>query len=96
MILARSSAGAARAMLDPVMARLAESGAPALLLSGDPHEGALVRGVRAEPLPPGRGRLLRRRGRPALVQLGLAEPLHEARSRTSSTLSSTRARQASV
>ena len=54
-----------------MVARLVESGAPALLLSGDPHEGPLLRGVRAEPLPPGRGRLLRRRGRPVLVQVAL-------------------------
>ncbi|HEY2771973.1 MAG TPA: type VII secretion protein EccCb [Solirubrobacteraceae bacterium] len=75
VVLARAAAGAARGMLDPVMSRLVESGAPAVLLSGDPHEGALVRGVRAEPLPPGRGRLLRRRGRPALVQLAYVAPV---------------------
>ncbi len=69
VVLARASGGAARAMLDPVLSRLVESGAPALLLSGDPHEGPLLRGVRAEPLPPGRARLLRRRGRPVMVQL---------------------------
>jgi S-DNA-T family DNA segregation ATPase FtsK/SpoIIIE len=69
VVLARSSGGAARAMLDPVLSSLIESGAPALLLSGDPHEGPLLRGVRAEPLPPGRARLVRRRSRPALVQL---------------------------
>ena len=59
-------------MLDPVIGRLVESGAPALILSGDPHEGPLLRGVRAEPLPPGRGRLLRRRGRAAMLQLAQA------------------------
>jgi S-DNA-T family DNA segregation ATPase FtsK/SpoIIIE len=74
VVLARSAGGAGRSlMMDPVLARLVESGAPALLLSGDPHEGPLVRGVRAESLPPGRGRLLRRRGRPALVQLAVSE-----------------------
>ena len=74
VVLARSSGGAARAMLDPVIGRLVESGAPALILSGDPHEGPLLRGVRAEPLPPGRGRLLRRRGRAAMLQLAQAGP----------------------
>jgi S-DNA-T family DNA segregation ATPase FtsK/SpoIIIE len=59
-------------MLDPVIGRLVESGAPALILSGDPHEGPLLRGVRAEPLPPGRGRLLRSRGRAPMVQLAQA------------------------
>jgi DNA segregation ATPase FtsK/SpoIIIE, S-DNA-T family len=75
VVLARASGGASRAMLDQVISRLVESGAPGLLLSGDPHEGPLIRGVRAEPLPPGRARLLRRRDRPALVQLGYASPL---------------------
>ena len=72
VVLARSSGGASRAMLDPVIGRLVESGAPALIMSGDPHEGPLLRGVRAEPLPPGRGRLLRRRGRAAMLQLAQA------------------------
>jgi S-DNA-T family DNA segregation ATPase FtsK/SpoIIIE len=71
-IIARTAAGASRAMLDPVLSRLSESGAPALVMSGDPHDGPLIRGVRGEPLPPGRGRLVRRRGRPVLVQLALA------------------------
>ena len=69
VVLARASGGAARASFDPVITRLVESGAPGLLLSGDPHEGPLLRGVRAEALPPGRARLLRRRGRATLVQL---------------------------
>lgn len=71
LILARSSAGAARAMLDQVMSRLVESGAPGFLLSGDTHDGALLRGVRADQLPPGRARWVRRRGAPTLVQLAL-------------------------
>jgi len=75
VIAARAAAGAGRAMLDPVLSRLSESGAPALVLSGDSHDGPLIRGVRAEPLPPGRGRLVRRRGRPALIQLALAPVL---------------------
>jgi S-DNA-T family DNA segregation ATPase FtsK/SpoIIIE len=73
-VVARSAAGAGRAMLDPVLSRMTESGAPALVMSGDPHDGPLVRGVRGEPLPPGRGRLVRRRGRPVLVQLALTPP----------------------
>jgi ESX secretion system protein EccC len=75
VVLARAAGGAARAMLDPVMQRLVESGSPALLMSGDPHEGPLVRGVRAEPLPPGRARLVRRRDRPSLLQLAQPSPL---------------------
>jgi S-DNA-T family DNA segregation ATPase FtsK/SpoIIIE len=72
VVLARASSGVARAMLDPVLSRLAETGAPALLLSGDPHEGPLLRGARAEALSPGRARLVRRGVRPVLVQLAFA------------------------
>ena len=89
VVLTRAASGAARGMLDPVMSRLVESGAPAVLLSGDPHEGALLRGVRAEPLPPGRGRLLRRRGRPPLIQLAFAPPVPEPPAHHRETLSST-------
>jgi S-DNA-T family DNA segregation ATPase FtsK/SpoIIIE len=69
VVLARASSGMARAILDPVLSRLTETGAPALLLSGDPHEGPVLRGTRSEPLPPGRARLVRRGARPVLVQL---------------------------
>jgi S-DNA-T family DNA segregation ATPase FtsK/SpoIIIE len=75
VVLTRATGGASRAMLDPVLSRLVESGAPAIVMSGDPHEGPLVRGLRAEPLPPGRGRLIRRRGRPVVVQLAQVDPV---------------------
>jgi S-DNA-T family DNA segregation ATPase FtsK/SpoIIIE len=71
VVLARSVSGMARAMMDAVLTRLTESGAPGLLLSGDPTEGAVLRGIRAEPLPPGRARLVRQGQRPTLVQLAL-------------------------
>jgi hypothetical protein len=77
VVLARASSGAARASMDPVTSRVVESGAPAILLSGDPSEGPVVRGVRAEPLPPGRGRLLCLRGRPTLVQLAYPAKLDD-------------------
>jgi S-DNA-T family DNA segregation ATPase FtsK/SpoIIIE len=71
VVLARSATGMARAVIDPVLSRLLESGAPALLFSGDPYEGSLVRGERAQPLPAGRARLVRRGLRTQLVQLAL-------------------------
>ncbi|GAB3294799.1 type VII secretion protein EccC [Epidermidibacterium keratini] len=52
--LARRSAGAARALLDPVMGALRELGAAVTVLSGSPDEG-MVCGVRPTRQPMGRG-----------------------------------------
>ncbi|WP_049573486.1 type VII secretion protein EccCa [Streptomyces sp. SBT349] len=69
-IVARSTAGIARAMFEPFVQRLRELGAQGLVLSGDPKEGEVFPSVRARALPPGRAQFAsRRRGRP-LVQLG--------------------------
>lgn len=74
LVVARRVGGAARALHEPVLQPLRDLGAPALLLSGPPDEGPLVGGIRAAPLPPGRGRLVLR-GRPArLVQVAWTEP----------------------
>lgn len=62
LILARSMGGAGRAMFEPVIQRLRETGAPALIMSGSKDEGGLFGNVRPEPLPPGRGRLVTRQG----------------------------------
>lgn len=62
VVLARASGGAGRAMFEPVLQRLREAGSPALLLSGSKDEGPLFGTVRPEPLPPGRGRFVTRRG----------------------------------
>jgi hypothetical protein len=45
------------------------SGTPAMIMSGNPDEGALFAGVRPVPLPPGRGVLVRRRIGNSLVQV---------------------------
>ncbi|MGW2259122.1 type VII secretion protein EccCa [Streptomyces sp. NPDC001780] len=69
-IVARSAAGASRAMYEPFMQRMKELGAQGVLLSGDPGEGDILGGVRARPMPPGRGTFVsRKRGAP-LVQVG--------------------------
>ncbi|MFF5705721.1 type VII secretion protein EccCa [Streptomyces sp. NPDC012794] len=69
-VIARSSAGASRAMYEPFMQRIKELGAQGVILSGDPSEGELLGSVRSRPMPPGRGyRVSRRRGT-SLVQLG--------------------------
>jgi S-DNA-T family DNA segregation ATPase FtsK/SpoIIIE len=62
LIVARSAGGAGRAMFEPVIQRLREAGSPALIMSGTRDEGALFGNVKPEPLPPGRGRLVTRRG----------------------------------
>jgi S-DNA-T family DNA segregation ATPase FtsK/SpoIIIE len=41
------------------------------MLSGSREEGPLLGGVRPQPLPPGRGRLISRQGTAQLVQLTL-------------------------
>ncbi|WBC00519.1 MULTISPECIES: type VII secretion protein EccCb [unclassified Solwaraspora] len=69
LVLARRVGGAGRALYEPFVQQLRESSAAGLVLSGDPDEGQLVGGVRAEPLPPGRGRLVTRRDGIRLVQL---------------------------
>lgn len=50
---------------------LLDSGPTTLLLSGDPGEGPVLPGVRAQRLPPGRGLLVRRGVLPRLVQVAL-------------------------
>ncbi|MCX5194010.1 type VII secretion protein EccCa [Streptomyces sp. NBC_00249] len=69
-VLARSSAGAARALYEPFLQRLKELGAQGVVLSGDPSEGDLLGNVRPRPMPPGRGYHLSRRRGTSLVQLG--------------------------
>ncbi|MGV0834217.1 type VII secretion protein EccCb [Mycolicibacterium thermoresistibile] len=58
VIVARRSGGAARALFDPVLARLRELSATALVMSAHPDEGPLWGLVRPTPLPPGRATLL--------------------------------------
>jgi len=75
LIVARAMGGAGRAMFEPVLQRMRETGTPALIMSGSKEEGALFGNVKPEPLPPGRGRLATRRGA-KLVQTALLPP-HE-------------------
>jgi DNA segregation ATPase FtsK/SpoIIIE, S-DNA-T family len=66
--------GAGRALYQSLLLRLKELGTPAVLLSGDPQEGVLLGGHRATAQPPGRGVLIRRRDRPAILQIALSDP----------------------
>jgi S-DNA-T family DNA segregation ATPase FtsK/SpoIIIE len=74
LILARRSGGAGRAMFQPLLTALRESGAPGVVLSGDREEGMLLGSVRPESLPPGRGWLVNRRGDAQLIQLTWLPP----------------------
>lgn len=73
LILARQVGGTSRSSFEPVFQRLKEMGTPGLIMSGDPQEGQLLGTQKAAPLPPGRGYLVRRNQRTALVQTVLAE-----------------------
>ncbi|HEY8341205.1 MAG TPA: type VII secretion protein EccCb, partial [Egibacteraceae bacterium] len=75
VLLARRAAGTNRA-LDPFLQRLRDLATPGLLLSGDPAEGPLLAGMRAQPQPPGRGVLVRRGAAPELVQTAWVPELH--------------------
>ncbi|WP_425171678.1 type VII secretion protein EccCa [Mycobacterium sp.] len=69
VIVARRSAGAARAMFEPMLCGLRDAGAMGLIMSGSPDEGALIGSVRPTPLPPGRGTLVTRSRADQLVQV---------------------------
>jgi DNA segregation ATPase FtsK/SpoIIIE, S-DNA-T family len=71
-VVARRVAGASRGLYEPFLMTLRESGTSALVMAGDRSEGVLFDDVYASPLPPGRGRLVRRAERPHLVQTALA------------------------
>ncbi|MFD6420371.1 type VII secretion protein EccCa [Streptomyces sp. NPDC060198] len=74
VVAARRVSGHNRTSItDPLFSRLPELGAAALILSGNPREGALVDGERAQRRAPGRGVLLRRREGRTTVQIALGE-----------------------
>lgn len=74
VVLARRSGGAARAMFDPVLARLRDLGCMGLMMSANPDEGILLGSRRPSPLPPGRGTLIRRGHPDHLIQVSWTEP----------------------
>ncbi len=70
-VLARRTAGASRALYEPLLTALRETGTTALVMTGDRTEGQLFPGLYASHQPPGRGTLVRR-GRPhQLIQTAL-------------------------
>ena len=73
LIVARRCAGSARAMFDPLLAHLRDSGCAGLLMSGSPEEGGLIGHHRPVERPPGRG-LLVTRSAAQVVQIGWCPP----------------------
>jgi DNA segregation ATPase FtsK/SpoIIIE, S-DNA-T family len=74
VIVARRSGGAARAMFDPVLARLRDLGSMGLMMSASPDEGILLGSVRPSPQPPGRGTLITRGHPDQLIQMAWTDP----------------------
>jgi S-DNA-T family DNA segregation ATPase FtsK/SpoIIIE len=70
LVVARSTSGATRAMMDPLLRRLWELGNPALLFSYPKEEGKFVGEAKPRTLPAGRAQLVTRRS-VRLVQTGL-------------------------
>ncbi|KAA0075671.1 type VII secretion protein EccCa [Mycolicibacterium sp. P9-64] len=74
VVVARRSGGAARAMFDPLLARLRDLGCMGLTMSAGPDDGVLLGSVRPTTQPPGRG-TLSRRGQPnQVVQVSWTDP----------------------
>lgn len=74
LVVARRSGGAARALFDPLLAELRDSGCMGLMMSASPEEGPLIGSVRPAPLPPGRGTLITRGDGRQLVQVAWSPP----------------------
>ncbi len=74
VIVARRSGGAARAMFDPVLARLRDLGCMGLMMSASPDEGILLGSVRPSVQPPGRGTLITRGHPDQLIQVAWTDP----------------------
>lgn len=68
VIIARSTSGASRSMMDPVVRRMWELGTPALLLSCPKDEGTFLGNVKPRTLITGRGQYIDRRRTVRLVQ----------------------------
>ncbi|MGH3780483.1 MAG: type VII secretion protein EccCb, partial [Pseudonocardiaceae bacterium] len=74
LVLARRCGGAARALFEPVTARLRELSTPGIVMSGNPDEGPLLGNVKPTPMPPGRGTLVDRKTGRQLVQTAWLPP----------------------
>ena len=74
VILTRRIGGAARAMFDPVIARIREVASPGIMMSGPREEGPLFGNLKPQLLPPGRAWLYSHRGGARLIQTAWTPP----------------------
>jgi S-DNA-T family DNA segregation ATPase FtsK/SpoIIIE len=74
VVLTRRFGGAGRGLYEPFVNRMRDVGAVGVLMSGTKEEGPLLSGHKAEPLPPGRAKVILRRGNPRMVQLAWVPP----------------------
>ncbi|HET6295429.1 MAG TPA: type VII secretion protein EccCa [Kribbella sp.] len=72
-VITRRASGAGRALYEPFLTTVMESGTAGLVLSGDKSEGALFTGAVPGNFPAGRGLFVRRGERPYLIQTALAD-----------------------
>ncbi|WP_328552862.1 type VII secretion protein EccCa [Streptomyces sp. NBC_00358] len=73
LVVARRTAGSSRALYEPLLTTLRETGSAALLMTGDRTEGQLFPGLYASAQPPGRGTLVRRGRHHQLIQTALTD-----------------------
>ncbi|MFG2208451.1 type VII secretion protein EccCa [Streptomyces sp. NPDC048638] len=71
-VVAHRASGAARALYEPFLMTLRESGTSAVVMAGDRGEGQLFPGVHPSDQPAGRGVFVRRGERSRLVQTAMA------------------------
>jgi S-DNA-T family DNA segregation ATPase FtsK/SpoIIIE len=74
VLLTRRVGGAARALYDPIIARIRDVASPGMIMSGPREEGPLLGNVKPQLLPPGRGFLVSRRRPAEMVQLAWLPP----------------------
>ena len=74
LIVARRSGGAARAMFEPMLARMRDLGCMGLMMSSNPDEGVLLGTSRPRVLPPGRATLITRSAGERVIQVAWSEP----------------------
>lgn len=58
LVIARRCSGVSRAMFEPLLSQIRDTGCPVLLMNGNPEEGAVIRGRRPSSQPVGRGLLI--------------------------------------
>lgn len=69
VVLARPVAGLQRALYDPALQAIRDTGGSTFLMSGERAEGQILPQLYAEPMVPGRGRFVRRGERPFVAQV---------------------------